>query len=367
MKRALIVIGSLKMGGRERVAVNCVKYYANQDILFDFLVFGSNKGELECEVEEMGCSIHRIRHSKNPFAFYKTLCNFLLCNGPYDIIHSHIFFNSGIVVLAAKKCGIKCRISHSHSIERRTDSQLKKYTYQALMRFLINCYSTKICACSFAAGEYLFGTKRFKNRGIIIPNIIDTQQYTYSREERTRIREEFRISDSDIVLGTIGHLTPIKNTKFFLEIAALSNKEKNTKFLVVGDGPLYGNLKELANSMNVADNVIFTGIRKDIRAILSAMDLYICTSLSEGFGVVLLESLANGLPYVAERHALVKEVLNLGHVELVDGFSDTKDWIKAVRKLLKEGRSYNAFPSLENSIYTPNYLKDVIKELYTYV
>ncbi|MBQ9236372.1 MAG: glycosyltransferase [Prevotella sp.] len=367
MKRALIVIGSLKMGGRERVAVNCVKYYANQDIQFDFLVFGSNKGELEGEVEEMGCSIHRISHSKNPLAFYKTLGSFLLCNGPYDIIHSHIFFNSGIVVLAAKKCGIRCRISHSHSIERRTDSQLKKYTYQAFMRFLINRYSTKICACSYAAGEYVFGTKKFKNRGIIIPNIIDVQQYTYSIEERNRIREEFRISDSDIVLGTIGHLTPIKNTKFLLEIAALSNKDNNIKFLVVGDGPLYGDLKELADSMHVADKVIFTGIRKDIRAILSAMDLYICTSLSEGFGVVLLESLANGLPYVAEKNALVKEVLDLGHVELVDGFSETKDWIEAARKLLKEGRAYNAFPSLVNSIYTPNSFKDVIKELYIYV
>ena len=367
MKRALIVVGSLKMGGRERVAVNCVKYYTNKDIRFDFLVFDSSRGELESEFEKMGCSILRISHSKNPFIFYKTLCTFLSCNGPYDIIHSHIFFNSGIVVLAAKKCGIKCRISHSHSIERRTDSIIKKYTYQALMRIVINRCSTKICACSFAAGEYLFGAEMFKSRGVIIPNIIDVQKYTYSLEERSKIRKEFKISDSDIVLGTIGHLTPIKNTKFLLEIAAQTNKGKKIKFLVVGDGPLYGDLKELAEIKNVADKVIFTGVRKDIRAILSAMDLYICTSLSEGFGVVLLESLANGLPYVAEKRALVKEVLNLGHVELAEGFCETNNWIEAAKKLLKEGRSYNAFPSLVNSIYMPNYLKDVIKELYSYV
>lgn len=359
-----MVLGTLKVGGLERVAVNCVKYCASQEIKFDFLIFDPNMGELEREVEKIGCSVIRLKHSKNPVTFYNSLCKVIIQNGPYDIIHSHIFFNSGIVMLAAKRCCVKCRISHSHSIERHGDSKIKKYTYQILMRMLINKYSTKICACSYAAGEYVFGKKKFDLNGIIIPNIIEPQRYAYSSEERKRIRDEFGISDSMIVMGMIGHLTSIKNPQYILQIVSELNKEIDTVAIVVGDGPLLRELKNQADYLHIVDKVIFTGVRDDIGAILSAMDLYVCSSLSEGFGIVLLESLANGLPYVAEKHALVKEIVALGHVELVDGFNDIENWIRAIKTSIAEGRVYKAYASLLDSNFMPTFLEQSLKNLY---
>ena len=175
-KRALVVTGSLRMGGLERVAINCVKYSDHSLYSFDFLVYGNKVGELEKEAKDLGCNIIRTKSiSQNFLKFYREICRIMHEYGPYDIVHSHMFFNSGIILIAL-------RIAHSHSIKRKNESIFKKIVYHPLMRYSLSRYSTKICACSEMAGEYLFGKNRFLRQGIIIPNIIELEKFSLSNE-----------------------------------------------------------------------------------------------------------------------------------------------------------------------------------------
>lgn len=366
MSRALIVMGSLRVGGLEKVAVNCVKFCADKNMVFDFLIFDREEGELESEVKKMGCRIYRAKYSRNPVIFYSDILNVLRNNGPYDIVHSHIFFYSGVVMLASKKCGVKCRISHSHSIKRSGDSLYRRILYQPVLRMLLNRYSTKFCACSYAAGEYLFGQEDFQKQGIIVPNVIEIDKYAFHIEERRRIRTEFGINENTKVLGFIGHLTEIKNPRFLIDLSAEFLKDEDVMLLIIGDGPQKDELENRVSLLGLEEKVIFTGIRKDIGALLSSMDLYVCTSKSEGFGIVLLEALANGLCFIAEKNAIVKEIADLGRSEFINGFENQAQWILTIKKMLNSGRDYVPSFELEKSIYNSKKMPDVIKELYTY-
>jgi glycosyltransferase EpsF len=365
MSRALVVMGSLRVGGLEKVAVNCVKFCADKNMFFDFLIFDREEGELEREVKEMGCRIYRAKYSRNPVAFCADILTFIRNYGPYDIVHSHIFFYSGVVMLASKKCGVKCRISHSHSIKRSGDSLCRRILYQPVLRMLLNRYSTKYCACSYAAGEYLFGQKKFQKQGVIIPNVIEMDKYAFHIEERRRIRKEFGINENTKVLGFIGHLTEIKNPHFFINLSVEFMKDEDVMFLVIGDGPQKGELENRVTKMGLENRVIFTGLRNDIGALLSSMDLYICPSKSEGFGIVLLEALANGLCFIAEKNAIVKEIADLGHSEFINGFDNIEQWILTIKKMLNRGRDYVSCLELEKSIYNSKKMPDIIKELYS--
>jgi glycosyltransferase involved in cell wall biosynthesis len=77
------------------------------------------------------------------------------------------------------------------------------------------------------------------------------------------------------------------------------NSEPHTFFLIVGDGPLAGELKDQATQLGIQNNVIFTGSRTDVEELLACLDIYALASLWEGMPISVLESMASGVPVVA--------------------------------------------------------------------
>lgn len=361
MNKVLIIVGSLKMGGLERVAVNCVKYATKQS--FDFLVFDTINGDLEDEARLFG-KIFKKQLSSNPLSQFFYVYNFIRKHGPYDVVHSHLFFNSGLYMLAAFCCGVKIRIAHSHSIQRKETSLRKKCVYP-LLRLLLQTFTTIPCACSCKAGMYLFGNFLFKKKGIIVPNIVDIDKFTFCEEERNRIRVELGINPNDVVIGQIGRLSSVKNQKMLLEIfSEYYSARHNFKLLLVGDGDLREDLESLAINLKIQNKLIMTGTRRDSHAILSAMDVFVCTSTNEGLGIVLLEAQANGLPCVVGKDSIVEEIKQLKNCELVVDYNNMKEWNEACDKAIRRGRNSDTVIQLRNSIFTEKKLKEVSDLLY---
>ena len=100
----------------------------------------------------------------------------------------------------------------------------------------------------------------------------------------------------------IGYLEPIKGHKYLFD--ALPNIVKvhpNVIVLVVGDGDLREYFHKQVRELNVEENVLFVGWQNDIPNILSASDMLILPSLSEGLPFVIPEAMAAGLPIVSTR------------------------------------------------------------------
>ena len=81
-------------------------------------------------------------------------------------------------------------------------------------------------------------------------------------------------------------------------LRALQNLS-GVRLLLVGDGPLRGELEELARSLGVSSRVSFLGRRTDVANVLKASDIYVHSTNSDGFGIAACEAMAAGLPVIA--------------------------------------------------------------------
>jgi glycosyltransferase involved in cell wall biosynthesis len=122
-----------------------------------------------------------------------------------------------------------------------------------------------------------------------------------------QLRRELGIADDAPLVGVISRLTRLKGLEHFLEAAAMvRSRVPNARFLIVGetspmDRDYLGELQQYAERCGVAREVIFTGLRRDVPAVLSSLDVSVMPSLNEALSNVVLESMAAGAPTVATR------------------------------------------------------------------
>lgn len=101
-------------------------------------------------------------------------------------------------------------------------------------------------------------------------------------------------------LVTTGHLEPVKNHRYLLEVLAAANRAGRRLTLdVFGEGPLLRNLRRQAQSLGVGEQVRFRGFRRDIRDFLPGYLAYVHASYSESSSLAIMEAMAAGLPVVA--------------------------------------------------------------------
>lgn len=120
-------------------------------------------------------------------------------------------------------------------------------------------------------------------------------------------------NDGDIIIGTAGRLEPQKAVDALIRAVGLvKDRYPRIKLLIVGDGPLRGNLESLAGTLGMGDNIIFTGWKPDALDYIACMDIFCLSSLWEGFGIVLLEAMSMGKPIVATKVGGVPEIVMEG-------------------------------------------------------
>ena len=157
-------------------------------------------------------------------------------------------------------------------------------------------------------------------RFAVVPLGIDIEQFDSDPSVRQKLRAEFGVQESDVVVGFVGRLTEIKNISLLLHAAALIRERKDVKFAIVGDGHLRPDLEQKAASLDNGSNTIFLGNRSDISDIYSALDIVALTSLNEGTPLSLIEAMAAGKPVISTGVGGVRDLLGAVREEY-GGFS----------------------------------------------
>lgn len=101
------------------------------------------------------------------------------------------------------------------------------------------------------------------------------------------------------VIVTAGRLTRVKDQSTLLRAFAHLVAERPARLVIFGDGPLLGELKSEAQALGIAGRVLFPGYVNDPAACYAVADLFALSSTSEGFGNVLIEAMAAGVPVVS--------------------------------------------------------------------
>lgn len=313
--KVLIICNPLKYGGMDHVAISLQQNLDKEKFECVYcLTHDDEEGPLEETVRQSGVRIIHMPTGRNiRFKCYKFLNNFFK-QEHFDVVHSHLPFMSLYVFLAAKKNGVNKRIVHSHyssqTIELSKGKKIVAEIYRSIMRACISILATDVIGCTQEAGIYVAGKRGFKKKGIVLNNGIDTSVYEYNEETRNRKREELGV-DSQIVLGHVGQIYPIKNQAFLIDIFyEYQKKHKNSLLLIVGDGPDKEKIVTKVKCLGISDKVKFLGFRDDVPELLMAMDCMVFPSISEGYPLTLIEAQATKLPCVVSDSVICSAKIN---------------------------------------------------------
>ncbi len=133
----------------------------------------------------------------------------------------------------------------------------------------------------------------------VVPNAVDLERFRpVSAAERAARRERLGLPGDGVLLGCVANLRPVKGHDVLLRAFAAMDTGP-ARLALAGTGELEGALRRRSGELGVADRVHFLGSRGDVPALLSAFDLVVSASLSEGLSNAILEAMAAGLPVVA--------------------------------------------------------------------
>lgn len=322
MTRILHIVGKMDRAGAETMLMNLYRNIDRTQFQFDFVVFSNEKGDFDAEIRELGGSIFPIT-AGNPVTRMLALRKFLK-NSTYQIVHAHMLFSNAFHMLAARRAGVKHRISHSHNTSSRPKGNIVDFLYHNFSRQLITFNSTFFIACGKAAGDFLFP---YQDDVLILPNSVDTHHWAkVGINEKEYIRNTFNFNGLKII--QVGRLEPVKNHIFTLKVAEHLKKEGvSFKVFIIGQGSLEMFLKQEVKDRNLEDVVLFLGLRTDIPQLMGGADVMLMPSLHEGFPVVLVESQAVGLPSVISSSIASEVDLGVGLVHFMPQNATPEEWV----------------------------------------
>jgi glycosyltransferase involved in cell wall biosynthesis len=165
---------------------------------------------------------------------------------------------------------------------------------------------------------------------VVRPGIPNLSEGAQDAEARMSARAKWRIPMNAYVIAAIGRLSTEKRFDLYLETcAALAKEIPDTRFLLVGGGKQEANLKALATTLGLDDQVIFTGLTDDMPGIYAATDLVMLTSDTEGTPHVLLEAMSLDIPIVATEVGGIPEFVTSGQHGLLVPAGDRDALVRA--------------------------------------
>ena len=319
--RVAQVIGKWVGGGVEAVVMNYYRHIDHSKVQFDFICDEDSTDIPYEEIEKLGGKVIIVPPYQKIFKYQRALKK-VLEEGNYKIIHSHINTLSVFPLRIAKKIGIPVRIAHSHSTTNK--KEWKKNLLKQTLRPFSKVYATNYFCCSEYAGRWQFGNKTYDEKKVfLLKNAIEIEKFKYDEEIRKNKRKELNINDDTLVIGNIGRFVSVKNHS-----NEVHKKNKNSLLLLVGQGPLRGEIERKVEKLDLSKNVIFLGQRSDVNELYQSMDIFALPSLYEGLGMVLLEVQANGLRAITS--VFVPKEVNISKEITFKEMSSIYDWVDEI-------------------------------------
>lgn len=298
--KILQVINSLTTGGAEKLIIDSVPLYQNQGLTVDVLLLNNAETQFKSKLKETsngrieGLSIGSVY---NPFLIFKIIPYLK----KYDIIHLHLFPTLYWVVLAKwiSFSNVKLVYTEHSTHNRRRDNLI----FKMLDRFIykkIDCIVTIADEVDSNLKKHL---KLNEDKFQQIENGVDVNYY-HSAIPYTK--DKF-FSGNDFILIQVSSFRWQKDQKTLIE--SLQYLPDNIKLLLVGDGPLIDESKQLAKELKLNERILFLGNREDVPRLLNTSDVVVLSSRHEGLSLSNIEGMSVGKPFVGSNVQGLREVV----------------------------------------------------------
>lgn len=336
----LYVITKLELGGAQKQLLSLIGRL-NKDKFRLFLLTAKEGLLLPEALSISGLTVKKSRWLERPINPLKDLLALIetyrfIKHNNIEIVHTHSSKAGILGRLAAKLAGAKIIAHTVHGWSfNDTQSKFRQWFFIYLERIIAQ-FSDKLIVVS--QHDKLKGlNNRIGREGKyrVIRYGIDYAEFNNIND--SAIREELGIKREDPVVGMISCFKPQKCPQDFIKLAFLIKQSMpNIKFLLVGDGALRPDIEKLINQLNLKQQVILTGWRRDISRILSAADAFVLTSLWEGLPICVLEAMAASRPVIATDTGGIAEVISEGKTGFLVSRSDIKIMSEKLVLLLRD-------------------------------
>jgi L-malate glycosyltransferase len=288
----------LGLGGCEKNFTRILPHLDQSKFDYEVAYFAPWKNALVPELERANIPVFCLNHH-NPFdprGLFRLVR--LLRERRPDILHMHLPYAAVFGRPAAKLAGVPATVYSEYNQWGRYH-WLSSRVNQAMYTW------TDAVVC---VADVIYDSVRPNcqhDRDLLLRTIkkgVDWEEIAAGPYDTAEVRREFDIQDDEALVVNVASFTPRKRQGDLLHAAKMVlEKRPKTKFILVGDGPLYSSMVKLASELGIQRNVVFTGWREDAIRIMAASDVFVQASLYETMTVVLLEALSLNLPIIATR------------------------------------------------------------------
>jgi L-malate glycosyltransferase len=177
----------------------------------------------------------------------------------------------------------------------------------------------------------------------VVLNGVDVDRFSPEAVDGSEVRTRLGIPPDAPVVGSVAVFRTQKRLDHWIEAASHIRREiPSARFLLVGDGPLRGEVEEAVERAGLQDAFFLPGLQEEIRPYLAAMDVYLMSSQFEGLPVALLEAMAMELPPVCTTVGGIPEVVRDGENGLLVEPGAPVVLAEAVVSLLRDRARWNA-------------------------
>jgi len=259
---------------------------------------------------------------------------FFLHRGGYDIVHTHDLWSNLMGIPAAKMARVPAVICSQRDLSH--DKWYKSRRGRFLRR--LQNLSSAILTNAAPIRDGLIQNAGFPPGKVrVIHNGVDVQRFRTAMRDRERL---FAGAGRDKLIVLVGNMrSDVKGHPWLIAAAPkVISRFPQTRFVLVGEGPLQGDFERRVKVLNLQKNFVFLGRRSDIPDVLAACDIAVLPSKSEGMPNAVLEYLAAGRPTVASSVGGNLEVIQDEVTGLLVPAQDSEALAAALIRLLEDER-----------------------------
>lgn len=327
--KILYIIGQLGIGGAERQLLELVKHL-DKDRYAPKVCCLSGDTSLAEDIRKTGTEVITFER-KHGFEFRRLLQLYRLVKYENPLIvqtSMHSANSYGRIVAKLAQVPIMIASERDIGLDR---------TWVGLQfdKVLAKIPSQMIVSNSRYGAEWITNCGIDYRKVTIIYNGIDISRFSFMRDIAAKKRQEMGFNPSEAIVGIVAHLTPVKNHECFLLAGRkILNTYPETKFLIVGDGPLRSKLETVSKHLGLSDSVTFTGQRRDVPELMAMLNVFTLCSLSEGMPNAVLEAMAAGKPVVVTNVGGCPEIVEEAKTGFIVPSNDPSAFAEKIMTLL---------------------------------
>jgi glycosyltransferase involved in cell wall biosynthesis len=289
-------VESLDRGGLERMVLELVKYQHRQGHRCQVVCLYSS-GSLAHELDELGIAVKVCGKRRGLDLPALARARRMVRSHATEVLHTHNAVAHYQAVLAT--CGLPMRrvINTRHGMGVNHRARRREWLYRrALART-----DTVATVCEAARSDAIRRGIIPSAKACVVPNGIRVEMFeTASPSTHGQVARLLNLPEQTRIIGTVGRLNWTKDQLGLIRaFKRVHEQHADTALVLIGDGELRASLQQSAIDEGVSDCVHFLGDRNDVREWLQGLDLFVLSSLSEGYSMALLEASAVALPIIA--------------------------------------------------------------------